>query len=215
VFDVPCRLENDANAGAMAEHHYGAGKGCRHMIFLTMGTGIGAGLILNNRVHHGVTAMAGEIGHIRLTPFGPLGYGKYGSVEGWASGGGMALHGAVTVHAAIAAGEKTSLEPLVERLTARDIGTAMYKGDAVATRIVHETGERLGDALAILVDILNPERIIIGGLVLRLGQALLEPARERLQSEALSASAAACTILPATLGSSIGDVAALCVAAEA
>lgn len=214
-FRVPCYLENDANAGAIAEHRYGAGKGCGNVIFLTMGTGLGAGLILNNKIFHGSTAMAGEIGHVRLTPSGPRGYGKDGSVEGWASGGGMAIHGANTVRRAVAAGETTGLAPLVDELTARTIGLAMQGGDEVAHRIVRETGERLGDALAVLVDLLNPERIIIGGLALRLGENLLGPARERLRMEALPASVAACKVVPAQLGSSIGDIAALCVAAGA
>lgn len=212
-FNIPCRLENDANAGAMAEHRYGAGQGCKHILFLTMGTGLGAGLILNNEIFYGATAMAGEIGHVRLSASGPMGYGKQGSVEGWASGGGMAQHGAETVRRAISEGEHTSLATSLDTLTARDIGNAIQKGDAVAKRIVQQTGERLGDALAILVDVLNPERIIVGGLALRLGEDLLRPARERLREEALADSVAACTIVPAKLGASIGDIAALCVAA--
>ncbi|MGI4757816.1 MAG: ROK family protein [Janthinobacterium lividum] len=211
-FGVPCFLENDANAGAVAEHQFGAGKGCQHMVFLTMGTGLGAGLILNGRIFHGASAMAGEIGHIRLTETGPEGFNKAGSVEGWASGGGMAQHAVSTIREAIRLGQKTLLAEYLPHVTARDVGVALLAGDAVAATIVRHTGVRLGEALAMLVDLLNPERIVIGGLALRLGEALLEPARARMREEALEGPAAACTVLPASLGERIGDVAALCVA---
>ncbi|HKR26773.1 MAG TPA: ROK family protein [Acidobacteriaceae bacterium] len=211
-FGVRCMVENDANAGAVAEHQFGAGRGCQHLVFVTMGTGFGAGLILNGHIFRGACAMAGEIGHVRLTPDGPNGYGKAGSLEGWASGAGMARHGREMVRAAIAAGSPTALAENVDCLTARDIGAALAAGDPLAIRIVQETGRRLGDALALLVDLLNPERILIGGLALRLGEHLLGPARERMLEEALPAAANACRIGPAELGESIGDVAALGVA---
>lgn len=211
-FGVNCFVENDANAGAVAEYRFGAGRGTRHMVFLTMGTGLGAGLILNGEIYHGTNAMAGEIGHVRLTQDGPIGYGKKGSVEGWASGGGMARYGADLVREAAAAGTPTLLEPYVNTLTSRDIGAALLEGDAVAARIVEETGRKLGDALAVLVDVLNPQRIVVGGLALRFGERLLGPARKRMHEEALSSAAEVCSVVPAELGESIGDVAAICVA---
>lgn len=211
-FGVPCAVENDANAGAVAEHRFGAGRGCRHLVFLTLGTGLGAGLILNGEIFRGASSMAGEIGHVRLTADGPNGYDKAGSVEGWASGGGMVQHAADTIRSAIAAGESTTLADRLATLTARDIGQALDAGDPVAARIVELTGRRLGEALAVLVDILNPERIVIGGLALRFGEHLLAPARRSMQAEALPLSAAACSIFPAELGESIGDVAAICIA---
>src|SRR5579875_2043553 len=90
AFGVSCFLENDANAGALAEHAFEAGQGTRNMIFLTMGTGIGAGLILDGKLYRGTSNAAGEIGHVRLTRGGPSGHNKQGAVEGWASGAGMA-----------------------------------------------------------------------------------------------------------------------------
>lgn len=211
-FKVRCALENDANAGALAEHRFGAGRGTRHMIFLTLGTGLGAGLILQGKLFHGASNMAGEIGHVRLTETGPVGHGKAGSIEGWASGGGMARLGVSLVEKAIANGEETALASKLGGLTARDIGAELQKGDRVAQKIVAASGARLGEALAILVDILNPEKIVIGGLALRFGEQLLGPARASLLKEALPASVAACEIVPAELGERIGDVAALCVA---
>ena len=89
VSGVPAFLQNDANACALAEWQYGAGKGCENMIFLTFGTGLGAGLILDGKLYSGTNDMAGEVGHIRLSPFGPVGFGKSGSFEGFCSGGGL------------------------------------------------------------------------------------------------------------------------------
>ena len=89
-FDVPIRLQNDANACALAEWRWGAARGSRSAIFLTFGTGLGAGIVLDGRLYDGVSSMAGEVGHLRLADFGPVGYGKAGSWEGFCSGGGIA-----------------------------------------------------------------------------------------------------------------------------
>lgn len=214
-FGACCRLENDANAGAVAEHRFGAGQGARNMVFLTMGTGLGAGIIAGGRLYAGANGNAGEIGHVRLTRTGPVGYRKAGSVEGWASGGGMAQVAEKVVRAAVKRGQTSLLADALlanECLTARDVGEAAAQGDALAIRIVRSTGRRLGEGLAVLVDILNPERIVIGGLAMRLGDLLLEPARRIMLREAISSSASVCRIVPASLGEQIGDVAALCIA---
>lgn len=214
-FALECRLENDANAGAVAEHQFGAGKGTRHMIFLTMGTGLGAGVIANGILLRGASGQAGEIGHVRLTDTGPIGYNKAGSVEGWASGAGMAQVAAQEVATAIQHGEPTLLAANFRAnvaLSSKDVADAFHHGDRLAECIIQSTGCRLGAALAILVDLFNPERIVIGGLAMRLGQSLLEPARRVVQREALPASAKICQIVPAALGETIGDVAAICVA---
>ena len=209
---LDCRLENDADAGAVAEHRYGAGRGTQHMVFLTMGTGLGAGIISDGRLLRGAAGQAGEIGHVRLSAEGPVGYHKAGSVEGWASGGGMAQAAAQEVQAAIERGEPTELASKLDGLTAKDVAEAARRGDAVAMRIVESTGGRLGEALAILVDLLNPERIVVGGLAMRLGETLLKPARRAMEREALPGSARICEVVPASLGEAIGDVAAIAVA---
>ena len=214
-FDVKCELENDANAGAVAEHRFGAGQGCRHMVFITMGTGFGAGIIADGRLYRGANDMAGEIGHVRLTRSGPVGYHKAGSAEGWASGGGMAQVAERVVAAARRKRQPTALLTQLRNgsgITARDIGLAAQRGDAVALSIVRSTGRRLGEALAILVDLLNPERIVIGGLAMRLGDMLLDPARQVMRREALPVSGETCQVVPAALGERIGDVAALSIA---
>jgi glucokinase len=209
-FRVPCALENDANAGAVAEHRFGAGIGTRNMVFLTMGTGLGAGIIADGRLYRGTCDAAGEIGHVRLTRVGPVGYHKAGSVEGWASGGGLAKAAYAAVARAQQRGESTLLK--ADDITAKDVAEAARAGDRVATRLIRNTGRRLGETLAILVDILNPERIVIGGLAMRMGEALLAPARQVMRREALPASVAVCEVVPAKLDERIGDLAALCVA---
>jgi len=216
-FGCPAYLENDANAGALAEHRFGAGRGTRNMVFLTMGTGFGAGIIIDGRIYRGANGNAGEIGHVRLTADGPVGYHKAGSAEGWVSGGGLAQWAAGEIGAARERGESSLLLGLAPDLaiTARDVGLAAEKGDPLAARIVAQLGEKLGRALGILVDILNPERIVIGGLAMRLGERLFAPARQSLAEEALPHPAAVCEIVPAALGESIGDVAALCIAMDA
>ena len=214
-FGVECQVENDANAGAVAEHRFGAGQGTRNMVFLTMGTGLGAGIIADGQLYHGANDLAGEVGHIRLTRSGPVGHNKAGSAEGWASGGGLAQLATQAVARAAKKKQKTALTKLLQSgkaLTAKDIGLAAQKGDPVALAILDSTARRLGAVLAILIDLLNPERIVIGGLAMRLGDLLLEPARSVIRREALAPALAHCEVVPAALGEHIGDVAALCVA---
>lgn len=216
-FDLPCFLENDANAGALAELRFGAGRGAKDLVFLTMGTGLGAGLILNVELRRGASQSAGEIGHVRLTRSGPVGYGKAGSVEGWASGGGMAQVAKMLAEAALKRGECTLLADggkISSEISARDVFEAARRGDRVARAVVEKVGEKLGEALAILVDVINPERIVIGGLALRFGEEILGPARKRMMREALPDAARMCSVVPAELGEAIGDVAALCVALD-
>jgi glucokinase len=214
-FGVECLLENDANAGALAEFTFGAGRGTTNMVFLTMGTGLGAGLILNGELYRGCSDAAGEIGHVRLSSSGPTGYGKTGSAEGWASGAGMAKVAKMACDAAIAKGTPTVLARHGEGLTAQIVWEAAQAGDAVACEVVETCGEKLGEAVAILADILNPERVVVGGLAIRMGEAVLGPARRVLEREALPAACAVCEVVAAELGEEIGDVAALVVAMEA
>jgi glucokinase len=203
-------LMNDANAGALAEWQYGAGRGCRSMVFLTAGTGMGAGLILDGRLYEGATGSAGEVGHVRLAPAGPVGYGKAGSFEGLCSGGGIAQR---AQSAARSAGGEVSYNPgTINAITARHVGEAADAGHADARLLLAEVGRDLGAALAILVDVLNPERIVIGSLFVRC-RAHLEPAlRDVLADEALERPLAGCRIVPADLGERIGDLAPVAVA---
>src|SRR5271163_5337910 len=214
AFDAPCQVENDANAGAVAEHRFGAGMGTDHMVFLTLGTGLGAGIIANGILYLGAGGDAGEIGHVRLSPTGPVGYHKAGSIEGWASGGGIAQLAMRMLAQAEKRGRSSILHAQMANggLTARDVGQAAQAGDAVALSILRTSGMRLGQALAMLIDVLNPQRIVLGGLAWRMGENLLAPMRRTIAREALPQTLRACEIVPAALGEKIGDVSALCVA---
>lgn len=216
-FGCSASLENDANAGALAEHRFGAGRGTHNMVFLTFGTGLGSGIIIHDQLYVGTNNMAGEIGHVRLTRDGPVGCNKAGSAEGWASGAGMAQVAERELRAAQRKGQQSTLLQGSDgrRVTALDVGLAAQADDEVAKRIIRICGRKLGLALAILVDVLNPECIVLGGLALRLGDLILEPARKAMRKEALKPSADNCRVVHAQLGEAIGDVAALCVAMDA
>jgi glucokinase len=210
-FGVPVRLANDADACALAEWRFGAGRGTQNMIFLTFGTGLGAGLILDGRLYRGASSSAGEVGHIRIAEDGPLGYGKRGSLEGFCSGGGIARLAKEMMEDARTAGEGSLLFD-GEEPTAATVAAAAQAGDSLALRIYEKSAETLGSGLALLVDILNPECIVIGSVYARNEELFREKMTEVLVREALPANLAACRILPAALGESIGDVAALSVA---
>lgn len=202
------RMMNDANACALAEWMFGAGRGARHMIFITAGTGFGAGLILNGALYTGTTGDAGEIGHVRLAASGPLGYGKAGSVEGFCSGGGMARL------ATLMLAERAPACPpaWAEQPTARVIIEAARQGEPFAQAVVAESGRRLGEALAVLVDLFNPERIILGGLFPRCQDLWAPHWPPSLHREALPGPVEACRILPAMLGETIGSHGAIAAA---
>lgn len=208
-------LENDANACAVAEWKFGAGKGSSNMIFLTFGTGFGAGLIIDGRLYRGANGNAGEVGHIRLERFGPVGYGKAGSFEGFASGGGIAQLAKSAARERLQAGYVTgycaSLEEL-ESVTAATVAKAAEDGDDVACEVYRLCGEMLGRGLSILVDILNPEKIVIGSIFTRSGELLRASMEEVMKRECLPSSLAAVSVLPASLGEELGDYAALSLA---
>lgn len=216
-FQVPTALQNDANACALAEWMWGAGKGCDNMIFLTFGTGMGAGLILDGRLYSGTCDMAGEAGHMRLEADGPAGYGKQGSFEGFCSGGGIARYAAMRMKDWLADGKQTVLATKVktsDQLTTELVGEVAALGDELALDIWKNTGEKLGKGLAVLIDILNPQKIVIGSIFLRQEKLLRTPMEEMIAQEALSYNAGVCEVLPAGLGESLGDYGALSVAGD-
>lgn len=209
-FGCPAYLMNDANAGALAEWQFGAARGCRHVVFLTAGTGMGAGMILNGRLYEGVSCGAGEVGHMRLSAAGPIGYGKAGSFEGFCSGGGIAqlaqtrareLKGAVSYNPGT-----------IAAITARHVGQAAERGEPDALALLAEVGRYLGNALALLIDILNPEIIVIGSLYVRCGDFLAESMQTAIAEEALATHREACRIVPAKLGEDLGALQAIAVA---
>ncbi len=212
-FGAPAHLQNDANACAVAEWKFGAGRGTRNMIFLTFGTGLGAGLILDGQLYSGTNDNAGECGHLRLERFGPVGYGKQGSFEGFCSGGGLAQLGCAMARECVQRGVCPAYYQNGEAgVTAKSIADAARAGDETALEVYRVCGEYLGRGLAVLIDLLNPQRIVLGSIFARSGDLLRESMEQSLRGEALAASAACCQIVAAELGESIGDYAALATA---
>jgi glucokinase len=200
-FHLPVVVEHDAKAGAVAEWLFGAGKGARDLVFLTAGTGLGAGMILGGRLHRGARDAAGELGHWRIASDGPLVYGKRGSFEGLASGAGIA-----------ALARERFPRTFQGGVTAAIVADRARAGDPAARAVIEESGCALGRGLALLVDLLAPDTIVLGSLAVRLGELWLGPARAVVLDEALPALAARCRIVPSALGEALGDVAALAVA---
>ena len=214
-YGVKVKLKNDANACAVAEWKFGAGKGTKNMIFLTFGTGLGAGLILDSKLYSGTNDNAGEAGHIRLDKFGPVGYGKSGSFEGFCSGGGLAQLGYIKALEKAQSGAyplyfKKGMN--LSDITAKTIADAADNGDETAKEVYRICGEQLGKGLSVLIDILNPERIVIGSIFARSENLLRESMERVINKEALSQSVMCCKIVPAALGEQIGDYAAIAAA---
>lgn len=214
-YGVEAAVQNDANACALAEWMMGAGRGTKNMIFLTFGTGMGSGLILNGQLYAGTNDLGGEVGHMRLAPDGPIGFGKAGSFEGFCSGGGIAQLARKIVSEKLKNNQFVTFCPTMEQLEdldAKSVFLAAQTGDPVANEIVGISAYYLGQGLSILVDVLNPECIVIGSIYSR-NEALFKPLIEAvLKQEAIPSALDVCKIKPAGLGDSIGDYAALCVA---
>ena len=196
-FHVPVHVQNDANACALAEYRFGAGRGTRNMVFMTFGTGLGAGIVIDGRLYSGTNDNAGEIGHVRLAPTGPLGYNKEGSAEGFCSGAGIAR----------LAKMRKGLD-----LTAKEIFARVRAGDPDCTEVFRESAEKLATILAFTIDVLNPEVIALGGVFMRNADLFMPVVDPILDREALPLARGVCRIVPAGLGESVGDYAALAVA---
>jgi len=214
-YGVSAKLQNDANACAVAEWKFGAGKGIRNMVFLTFGTGLGAGLILDGKLYSGTNDNAGEVGHVRLEKVGPVGYGKPGSFEGFCSGGGIAQLG----YSMALEKAQTGVCPLYYKkgmsqkdITAKTIADAARLGDETALKVYRTCGTYLGKGLSIIIDLLNPELIVIGSVFSRSKDLLWETTKKEIEMEALQQSASCCQVVPAALGEQIGDYAAIAVA---
>ncbi|GHU99615.1 N-acylmannosamine kinase [Clostridia bacterium] len=212
---IPAKLRNDADAGAVAEYKFGAGRGYENVLFLTFGTGLGCGMVLNGRLYSGANDGAGEAGHIRLESFGPVGYGKAGSFEGFCSGGGIRELGKQYALEKLQAGKPASFCPRpeeIDKITAKNLAELAKAGDADATDVYRVCGEHFGKGLAVLVDLLNPEIIIAGGVYMRSHELIYPHAMKVLEREALPLNLKSCKIVPSALGEKIGDYAAVSVA---
>lgn len=203
-YNLIAKLENDANACALAEWLFGAGKNTKNMIFLTFGTGLGAGLILDGKLYSGTNGNAGEIGHVRMNKTGPIGYNKCGSAEGFCSGNGIK-------NLAIIRAKEQNLD-IDSDITTKTIFQKAIKGEKFYFSIVKESAETFGKVLSILIDLFNPEVIVAGGVFMRNYDMFMHLLKETLEAETLSDSLKVCKILPAEIGENIGDYAAIALA---
>ncbi len=211
-YDSKAYLLNDANACAIAEWKYGAGRGCTNMVFLTFGTGLGAGLILGGRLYEGTNGMAGEVGHIRLERYGPVGSGKAGSFEGFCSGEGIAQYGSSYLMEKLQQGKKIgfcSNISDIDLIDAKIIFDNANANDPDALKIVKDIAYNLGRGLSVIIDILNPQVIVIGSIYTRNHQLLYSYLEQTVKEEALERSRQVCAIKPAELNEKIGDYGAV------
>lgn len=213
-FDVPVNIQNDANACALAEAKFGAGKGARNVVFMTFGTGLGAGLVLDGKLYSGTNDNAGEIGHIRLAPRGPKGYNKDGSAEGFCSGAGIARLAGIRAreYEEEFAGSESAWRARRDELTTKDIFDYVRAGDPFCTRVFKESAAQLANLLAFTIDVLNPEVIVLGGVFMRNVDLFRMEIDPILAREALPGALRVCRIAAADIGENIGDYAALAVA---
>ncbi len=202
TFGRPCALENDANASASAEWAFGAGRGCRDLVFLTFGTGLGAGLILNGSPYGGSGGLAGEVGHWRIgRDVGPARYGKSGSFEAFCSGSGI-----------VEWYRELSGQDAREGISALVVANRARDGDPVAREVFAQAADRLGQGVALLVDALAPQVVVIGGIYVYANDLLRDGAERALLAEAHPQLVAGCRVLPAELGALLGSYASCCVA---
>ncbi len=203
-------LENDANATALAEWRFGAGRGAQNMVYVTMGTGIGAGIILDSRLYRGANDLAGEVGHQTILINGPkCGCGKRGCLEALASGPAIARLAQESLQYGRGKGLIESAGGKVNDITARHVIEAAKASDAFSVRILEEAGTYMGIGLANLIQILNPEAIVLGTIAIHAGDLILEPVRKAVSEYAWERAASACRIVPAELGDRAQDMAAI------
>lgn len=183
-FKIPCRLDNDANAGALGECRFGAGRGTRSMFYVTLSTGIGGGLVYEGKVFHGTDSLAGEIGHIPVSNSGVLcACGARGCLETFCSGTAIAQRGREWAERRPeSAGRLLELSGGgIRSISARAVAQAAAEGDTMAIEIMGEISHWLARALLIVIRILNPDKIILGGGVAGAGNVLLDPVRRSLR----------------------------------
>jgi len=209
AWGCPVTLGNDAEFGALGEWAFGAGRGVDNLVYIKVGTGIGAGLLIDGQIYRGTTGCAGEIGHVTIEENGPLcTCGNRGCLEALAGGRAIAQKAIF----AIKAGARTTLSelPSVEAISAMDVIAAARKGDHLSQKLVQEAGYYLGTALANLINLFNPTKIVIGGGVAQVGDLLLDPVRKVAKQRSLKVASQAVTITSAVLGkrsSAMGAVA--------
>ncbi len=212
-FGVPCVLENDANAAALAEHRWGSGRGSQHMLFLTVSSGIGGGIITDGKLYRGASGAAGEVGHMTINMRGPRCHcGRRGCLEMYASGIAIARLGRRLV-----ARKPRSLLAKMAReqpLTAKLVHEASERGDENARALIVAAGTALGVGLGSLINVFNPQVIVLDGSLTKIGDLYLGPAREIAQQESFELSWSAVRIVVGELGDRSAALGAAAVAID-
>lgn len=208
--DVPILIENDANAAALGEKWFGAGRGKDNLIYMTVSTGIGGGIIINRKLYHGANDSAGEIGHMIIDPDSNVKCGcrDQGCWEALASGTAIEKLG----QEALKSGRTSLMREMITEIEEIDgalVTKAAAKGDEVALEIMEQVTNYLGVGVVNLVNVLNPEMIIVGGGVSNAGEMILKPIKEIVAKRALEAPAKEVKIVPAQLGSEVGVMGAI------
>lgn len=198
MWGCPVTLNNDAELGALGEWAYGAGRGEKNIAYIKVGSGIGAGLILNQQIYGGTTGAAGEIGHLTIDENGPLcNCGNHGCLEAFAGGHAIAQQGQLLVQS----GKRTLLSDMAtDKITAHEVAEAARRGDLHAQEILRRSGTFIGIAIAGLINLFNPSIVIIGGGVAQVGDLLTAPIRQAVRERAMRASEQSMRITTAMLG---------------
>ncbi|MGQ9525013.1 MAG: ROK family protein [Armatimonadota bacterium] len=213
AFGVPANMDNDASTAALGEARLGAGKGCSVVCYFTVSTGIGGGIVIGGHLYRGATASAGEFGHQIILPNGPPCLcGRRGCLEALASGTSIARR----------AREQVPRDSVLLRMAGGDPGSitaalvaqAARAGDEFALRLWDETGFYLGIGVSNIINILNPDRVVLGGGVTKAGDLLFDPVRRTVAETAMRELAAACDVVPAALGDNVGVAGAICLAQD-
>jgi len=206
---LEAELDNDANAATLGEWWLGAGRGASSLVGLTLGTGIGGGLILDGEVYHGTSDAAGEIGHMTINSTGrKCKCGNYGCLEAYASGPAIAARAVEGLEAGAASLLPDMVSGDFTRITAETVSEAILAGDTYAADVMRETATFLGTGVANLISLLNPELIVVSGGVTRAGDHLFQPLRAEVRKRAFSEAAESCRIVPSELGDMAGVVGA-------
>lgn len=199
LWGCPVSLNNDAELGALGEWAYGSGRGEQNLAYIKVGTGIGAGLLLDGHIYRGATGSAGEIGHMTIEENGPqCTCGNKGCLEALSGGNAIARQ----AQEAVRRGQRTQLTDTkpADTITAQDVAAAARRGDLISQQILSQAGEHVGVAIAGLVNLFNPNMVVLGGGVSQIGDLFLEPVRKAVHKRSLPAAAQAVRITTALLG---------------
>lgn len=202
---LPAALDNDANCAVLGEWWVGAARGARHAIGITIGTGIGGGLIIDGRLYHGASDVAGEIGHTTIDTEGRrCKCGNYGCLEAYASGPNIALRAVEELEAGAESRLRSLVDGDLRKITAQTVYQAAADGDELALEVVNDTAKVLGVGIGNLLNVFNPEVVVVCGGVTLAGDHLFEPLRREVARRAFKPAVAACRIVPGELAGTAG-----------